>query len=159
MDDRHPKRRKDKYNPYTLTIEKGRHYLSFRDGQGVHHKIEIDSTLYALMDSFELDDLSHLNEWDRHIEQSELTDSTLEQRMLEMPETVEDSVWRKIRDENLHKALDELPMVPRRRVILYFFYDLTYEEIAKIEGCTVMPIKRSIDRALKKIKKFFESRG
>ena len=32
MDERHPKRRKDKNNPYTLSIADGRFYLSFRDG-------------------------------------------------------------------------------------------------------------------------------
>ncbi len=159
MDEQHPKRRKDKYNPYTLTIEQGRYYLSFKDGQGVHHKLEIDRTLYTLMDAFELTDLSYLNEWDRHIEQSELSDTTLEHRMAEMPDSVEDVVWRKIRNENLRRELDKLPSVQRRRVILYFFYNLTYEEIAKIEGCTVMPVKRSIDRALEKIKKNFQNRG
>ena len=34
MDDRHPKRRKDKYNPYTLSLVDGKCYLSFKDGQG-----------------------------------------------------------------------------------------------------------------------------
>ncbi len=159
MDDRHPKRRKDKYNPYTLTIQNGKYYLAFKDGQGVHHQMEISETLYALMNSFELDDLSHLNEWDRHIEQSELSDATLENRMAELPESVEETVCKQFLYEQLHRAIDTLPMMQRRRVILYFFYDLTYEEIAKVEGCTVMPIKRSIDRALKKIKKNFQNRG
>ena len=31
MDDRHPKRRKDKYNPYTLSLGDGKCYLSFKD--------------------------------------------------------------------------------------------------------------------------------
>ncbi len=159
MNDRHPKRRKDKYNPYTLTIQNGKYYLAFKDGQGVHHQMEISETLYALMNSFELDDLSHLNEWDRHIEQSELSDATLENRMAEFPESVEETVCKQFLYEQLHKAIDKLPMMQHRRVILYFFYDLTYEEIAKIEGCTVMPIKRSIDRALEKIKKIFQNRG
>ena len=35
MDEKRPKRRKDKYNPYTLTEKEDKHYLSFRDGQGV----------------------------------------------------------------------------------------------------------------------------
>lgn len=62
MDGRHPKRRKDKYNPYTLTVADGKFYLSFEDGQGVYHEMEIDASLYRLLDRFELDDLSYLNE-------------------------------------------------------------------------------------------------
>ena len=61
MDDRHPKRRKDKYNPYTLSLVDGKCYLSFKDGQGFPHKLELDVKLYALFDRFELDDLSFLN--------------------------------------------------------------------------------------------------
>lgn len=45
MDDRHPKRRKDKYNPYTLSMIDGKCYLSFRDGQGVPHRLELDVKL------------------------------------------------------------------------------------------------------------------
>ena len=52
MDDRHPKRRKDKYNPYTLSMIDGKCYLSFRDGQGVPHRLELDVKLYAVFDRF-----------------------------------------------------------------------------------------------------------
>ena len=37
MDDRHPKRRKDKYNPYTLSLVDGKCYLSFKDGQDIYY--------------------------------------------------------------------------------------------------------------------------
>lgn len=47
MDERHPKRRKDKNNPYTLSVVSGRFYLSFRDGMGVLHEMEIDGDLYS----------------------------------------------------------------------------------------------------------------
>lgn len=81
MDGNHPKRRKDKYNPYTIgTTEDGRHWLTFSDGQGNRHHFEISAAVFALFDSFELDDLSYLNEVDRHYEQSELTEASLYDR-------------------------------------------------------------------------------
>lgn len=159
MDERHPKRRKDKNNPYTISIASGRFYLSFRDGMGVLHEMEIDGDLYGLLNAFELEDLSYLNEWDRHIEQSELSEETLEQRMRRTPCSVEETVYRAMQHERLHQAIDHLPKTQRRRLLLYYFYDFTYEKIAEIEGCTIMPVKRSIDRALEKIKSFFENRG
>lgn len=77
MDGNHPKRRKDKYNPYTIgTTGDGRHWLTFSDGQRHRHHLEIDAAVFALFDSFELDDLSYLNEVDRHYEQSELTEAS-----------------------------------------------------------------------------------
>ena len=33
MDNKRPKRRKDKYNPYTLHTEKGKYYISFTDAK------------------------------------------------------------------------------------------------------------------------------
>ena len=92
MDGHHPKRRKDKYNPYTIgTTEDGRHWLTFSDGQGNRHHFEISAAVFELLDSFELDDLSYLNEVDRHYEQSELTEASLYDRAVHRPATVEES--------------------------------------------------------------------
>lgn len=37
--------------------------------------------------------------------------------------------------------------------LLYYFYDYTYEQIAQLDRCTKMPVKRSIDDAIKKLRK------
>lgn len=58
MNGNHPKRRKDKYNPYTLTIADGRFYPLFPDGQGMAHHMEITSEMYVLLDSIELENRS-----------------------------------------------------------------------------------------------------
>ena len=58
--------------------------------------------------------------------------------------------------ERLHRAIQKLPEIQKRRLILYFFDGMTYERIAKLEGCTKMPVKRSIDVALEKLKKELE---
>ena len=51
MDGHHPKRRKDKYNPYTIcTTEDGRHWLTFSDGQGNRHHFEISAAVFTLFD-------------------------------------------------------------------------------------------------------------
>lgn len=156
MDERHPKRRKDKNNPYTLSIASGRFYLSFRDGLGVLHEMEIGSDLYEMLNAFELEDLSYLNEWDRHIEQSELSEEMLEQRMRRTPCSVEETVYQAIQYEQLHQAIEHLPKTQRRRLILYYFYDFTYEKIAEIEGCSVHSVFVAIERAKEKIKFFLK---
>ena len=46
MEGNHPKRRKDKYNPYNIYELNGNFYISFKDGQGVLHKYEISRSLY-----------------------------------------------------------------------------------------------------------------
>ena len=47
--------------------------------------------------------------------------------------------------------MDTFPLITVN-VFLYYFHDLTYEQIAKIEHCTIMPVKRSIDRAIIKLR-------
>lgn len=96
MDGNHPKRRKDKYNPYTLSEKNGSYFLAFTDGQGVLQNMEISRELFEAFNGFELDDLSVLNEWDRHIEQSQQTEQSLDRRALHRPETVEDAVWHRL---------------------------------------------------------------
>lgn len=103
MDGNHPNRKKDKLNPYILSRQAGRYFLSFKDGQGVQHEIELDESLYNLFDRFELEDISYFNEASRHYEPSELTEQTLHDRMFLPVETVEEMVLRSAENERLYR--------------------------------------------------------
>jgi len=156
-----PKRRKAKDNPYTIFFcrETGKYFLSFKDGKGEHHRFEIDKSLYDTFDSFELEDLSMLNEFDNHTEHSELTEASLNRRALHKPESVEDTVCRRLRNEQLHNAIFKLPDTQRRRLLLYYFGGLTLEQIAEMERCSHVAVIHSIDKAKATIKeklKFLE---
>lgn len=156
MDEKRPKRRKDKYNPYTLTEKEDKHFLFFQDGQGVLRELEITKELFEVLNRFELDDLSILNEWDRHYEHSELTEGSLYDRAAALPESVEETVFRNLRYEALHRAIKQLHEVQRRRLILYYFMGLTYAQIAEKEGCKYQTVQESIYAALKKLKKLLK---
>ena len=159
--DPRPKRRRDKDNPYEIyTVgihtDRPRYYISFTDSTGVHRELEIERALFETLDRFELDDLSFLNEVDNHYEHSELTEASLNARAVEQPDTVEEIAMQHIQNERLHKAISMLPDKQRSRLILYYYGELTYAQIAKMEGCTIMPVKRSIDAAIEKLKKFLK---
>ena len=156
MDEKRPKRRKDKYNPYTLTEKEDKHFLSFQDGQGVFRELQITKELFEVLNRFELDDLSILNEWDRHYEHSELTEASLYDRAAMLPESVEETVFRNLRHEALYKAIEQLPETQRRRLVLYYFAGLTYAQIADKEGCKYQTVQESIYTALKKLKKLLK---
>ena len=156
MDEKRPKRRKDKYNPYTLTEKDGKQFLSFRDGEVVVQELQITRELFEVIDSFELDDLSILNEWDRHYEHSELTEISLYNRAATPPESVEEAVFRDLQYEALHRAIKQLPETQRRRLVLHYFVGLTYAQIAEKEGCTFQAVGKSIAAAEKRLKKFIE---
>jgi len=155
--DPRPKRRKDKYNPYeifTVGIDTAQphYYLSFTDGSHVRWCVEIEKALFDAFDRFELDDLSFMNKVDKHYEQSEQTENSLNKRAAQPQESVEDTVTRRAEVEALHRAITQLPEKQRHRLVLYYFGDFTYQQIAEMEGCTIMPVKRSIDAAIKKLK-------
>lgn len=147
--DPRPKRRKDQANPYhifTVGIESAdpHFYLSFIDSQGVKICMEINRELFSQLNQFELEDLSYLNQIDNHYEHSELTEATLERRMAHYQESLEERAIRMDCYERLHAAIEKLPEGQRRRLRLYYFGGLTYEEIAKIDGCSFQAVAKSI---------------
>ena len=154
MDGQHPNRKKDKSNPYTLSIENNIYYISFTDGQGIFHKQEISMELYTAFNSFELDDISLMNEASRHLTEADAGEDPLVHRIADPSEPVEDHVYRRIMYQELHKAIAQLPEIQRRRVLLYYFGGYTYEQIAEMEGCKHPAIMKSVTVAERNIKKY-----
>ena len=157
--DPRPKRRRSKDNPYEIYsvgvgTERPHYFIAFTDSTGVRQELEIDKALFDVLDRFELDDLSFLNEVDNHYERSELTEASLNARAFEPQETVEEVVTLRDENERLHRAIAMLPAKQRKRLTLYYFGELTYAQIAEMEGSTIMPVKRSIDAAIENLKKF-----
>ena len=118
--------------------------------------MEISRELYEAFDGFELDDLKHLNIVDRHIEQSEVYDITLHRRSGQAGESAESEAIRKITLEELYTAISMLPEIQKRRLVLYYFVGLTYEQISEMEGCSFQAIAKSVTTAEKKLKKLLE---
>lgn len=156
MKGKHPKRKRDKYNPYTIYEKDGQYFLSFKDGQAIYRTIRISRELYETFDSFELEDIRYLNVLSRHIEHSEVWEGTMNVRALERPENLEDVVLRRIQTEELHKAIGRLPQKQKRRLIQHYFEELTHAEIATREGCSVRAVEYSIHGAIQNLRKFFE---
>lgn len=154
-----PKRRKYSDNPYTLNYceEKNIYIVTFKDGTGKINKIEVKEKIYKALDRFELDDIKEMNEYDRHIEHSEIYENNLTEKALDKPMLVDEVVENQIINEELKKAIQELPEIQRNRLKKYYFEDMTFEEIAREEKCSKVAIKYSIDIAIQKISKKFKN--
>lgn len=156
-----PKRRKSKDNPYTLIYnsQDDKYIISFNDSS--NHKIifEIDRSLYMLFNEFELEDLSELNEFDRHIEHLNImeSDEILYKRTLKKSLLVDDIVDKKLEMETLREAINELPIMQKRRLKKYYFENKTLEDIAKDEHCSKVAVKYSIDCAISNLRKKLKS--
>ena len=153
-----PKRRKHKDNPYTLEFieEKNSYRVSFKDVKGKYRRIEVNKEIYQAFDRFELDDLSELNEFDNHIEHSEIYENNLNERAMDKPLGVDDIVETMLINEELKKAINELSDIQKRRIKMYYFEDMTLEDIARVEKTSHQAVSKSIIKALAELRKILK---
>lgn len=155
--DKRPKRRKDKYNPYTLHTEKGKYYIVFIDVNNHIQKVEVSKKIFDSFNKFELEDISQMNEYDRHLEHSEAYEHTLHKKKDSREWSLEEYFENVQITENLHMAISKLPEVQKRRLNKYYFEEKTFDKIALEEGCTYQCVQRSVYRAVEKIKNILKN--
>ncbi len=148
------KRRKDKYNPYTLIeVKENIYIISFKNINGTYLNVEVNKEVYDVFDKSELKEISQMNEFDRHIEHSNINENILERRITNKNMLLEDYIVQQSTFEELRNAINLLPEIQKRRLIKYFFENKTFEQIAIEEQCTKMAVKFSVDIAIEKISK------
>jgi RNA polymerase sigma-70 factor (ECF subfamily) len=155
MENNSPKRRKSKDNPYTLRYDNKNdtYTVTFKNVNGFIENVDIKKEVYDLLNKFELEDLSEMNEYDRHTEHSEVYEETLNKRMLYKPLSTEEIIEKNITNIKLKSAINGLSKTQRRRIVMYYFEDFTQEEIAKIENISHQAVSKNILNAIKIIKK------
>ena len=116
--------------------------------------VEVNKIIYESFDSFELDDLSFLNEYDRHIEHIDLDENSLYSKGGCQTLSTELIVEQKLQSEELYLAINKLSDIQKRRIKMYYFEDMNLREIAEKEGCSIMSVKESIESGIKKLKNF-----
>ncbi len=151
--EKHSKRNKSKDNPYTLSYnETTRSYVvEFKDNKNILQKVEISDEVYEAFDKFELEDISQIHKYRKHIEHNEVYEETLYHRAINDSVSIEDEIEEKIMVEELKNIINLLPEIQKRRLKKYYFEDMTLEQIAKEEKCTKVAVKYTIDIALQKI--------
>lgn len=156
MDER-PKRNRDKDNPYILHSDKSKNIYNVTfSNKDTNIKIEISKDIFEELDEFEKEDVRQIRRMERYNEYNFVTENTLNKRAFNKAENVEDIVIKNIYNEKLKKALDKLTKKQKRRILLYYDYQLSLEEIAIIEGCSKQSIQESIIWGMKKLRNFFE---
>lgn len=153
-----PKRRKYRDNPYTLSFieEKNIYIVSFKDVKGTTNRVEINKDVYKAFDEFELEDLTEMNEYDRHIEHSEVFENSLEKRAINKPISLEDDFVNKSTFNELKEAINKLPEIQRRRIKKYYFDEKTQQQIADEEKVDIRAVQYTLNIALKNLKKFLK---
>lgn len=150
------KRKKDNYNQHKILSceNKDKYIIIFKDIQNINFSIEVTEEIYYTFNKFKLEDKSQMNKYDRHIEHSQITETTLNKRAINKEITVEEIVISNLEKEKIHKAILKLPEIQRRRIKMYFFEELTQKEIANKEGTSIRAVQYSMKIALKNLRKF-----
>ena len=113
------------YGAKTYTLRE--YFISFKDGQGEHHEIEVSEKLFLEFRQMERRN-RNLQQWNqRHREFNEVWDETLYRRALRVPKTLDESMIEKERNE--------------------LFY-----QIGEMEHCTASAVQKSVSVAKEKVK-------
>lgn len=141
---------------YTLREETvgggARYFISFKDGQGDYHELEVSPSFYAEFRRLELNNRK-LENWDwRHREFNEVWDETLNRWARKLPKSVEELMVEAERSELLQQAIASLPEIQRRRFLLHYEYDYKLCEIGRMEHCAASSVGKSVSLAREKVK-------
>ena len=106
-----PKRRKFKDNLYTIIeIEiSNKYFVTFKDSRGILNKGFVLKDIYEMFNNYKLRDLSQINEYDNHIEHSEIYENNLNKRAIKKEKSIEEIILEKFSFNELKKAIEELP--------------------------------------------------
>ena len=124
----------------------------FRNTRKIERTVKVNEEIFEAFNKFELDDLSKMNEYDNHIEHSQIFENNLYSRALNKPISVEEMVDKKMLDELVKNAISELSNIQKRRIIKYYFDNKTESEIASEENATQQSVHISLERAREKLK-------
>ena len=141
---------------YTLREESTesdkRYFISFKDGQGERHELEVFEQLFIEFRQMERKN-RNLQQWNqRHREFNEVWDETLYRQAIRVPKILDERMIEKERNEIFAKAVARLPEIQRRRFLLYYEYDLNFYQIGKMEHCTASAVQKSVSVAREKVK-------
>lgn len=155
-----PVRNKSNDNPYTLGFDedKEKYIVEFLDNKRAIHKVEVSNEIYEAFNRFELDDVSQIHKYQRHIEHSEIYDETLNVRAVHKAISVEEIVSNNMLMEDLKEAIDSLSDIQKRRIKMYYFEELTQKEIAEKEGTSIRAVQYTLNIAITQLQKYFEKK-
>ncbi len=135
------------------TNKKNKHIAIFKDSENKIKRVEISNIVFELLINEKKKEKSQQNEYDRHIEHSEIYENNLPSRVMDKPISLEEQFENKLINKELKEAINSLSELQKRRIQMYYFENKTLREIAEIEGCAIMSIKDSLDVAINKLEK------
>ncbi len=117
-------------------------------------KVEVTDELIECFDEFRKVKNNQKKSDERHIDFRGVDNAENEAIIIHSEKTIEEIIFEDERKEQLHLALSSLTDIQRRRVLLYYFDDMTLKAIAKLENVHISAVERSIKKAERSIAKY-----
>ena len=127
--------------------------IEYKTANGSRVCVEVSISVKELLEQSDRQIRSQRRQDRRHIDFLEYIDELTDPAMINPQSDPADLVIRMESYRQLYAAIDKLSEVQRRRLLLYIEDNLTYRQIAKLEGVNKSAIGQSIDRAIEQLYK------
>ena len=121
---------------------------------GKRISLSVTSEVKATLEEYERHIQNQQRQDRRHIILTDLIDDLLFESWALQEEDVCSILIRKERVEQLYVGINTLTSIQQRRISMYYYYQLPYRIIAKIDGVEISSVVQSIELALNKLKKY-----
>ena len=128
--------------------------IQYRTANGNVICVDVSTSVKELLEQSDRQIRSQGRQDRRYLDFVEFTDALVDANMTDpTQQDAADLVIEKETHEQVHVAINELPPIQRRRLLLHFMAHLTYRQIARMEGVNQAAIGRAIQRALRQLNK------
>lgn len=127
--------------------------ITYKTADGNRICVEVTAPIKELLEQSDRQIRSQRRQDRRHLDYMDSIDG-LTDAIMDYPQIdAADLVIRMESYQQLYTAIGQLPKAQRRRLLLHFADNLTYRQIAELEGVNPFAISHSIKRALLKLQK------
>ena len=126
-----------------------RYFVTIEDENGKKIEVEVTEKIFEVFEDDRKLKERQRNERRFHYDKRGIEDYIIDNEQIRFLKSAEDIY---IDREAIKKALDSCTPTQRRRFCLNKIYGYTYAEIAKLEGCSVNVIFKSVSAVTKKLK-------
>ena len=127
--------------------------ISYKLANGSRITVEVSTSVNEVLEETDRQIRSQRRQDRRHIDFVEYIDELTDPAMINPQSDPADLVIRMESDRQLYAAIDKLSEVQRRRLLLYIKHNLTYQQIADLEGVNKSAIGQSIKRSIEQLYK------
>lgn len=127
--------------------------IKYKTADGKRICVEVSTAVKELLEQSDRQIRSQGRQDRRYLAKEEYIDGLTDTTTVYPHEDLADLVIRMDNFNQLYSAIATLSEVQRRRLLLYYFTDLSYRQIGEIEGVNHKTVARSVAGAIERLRK------